>query len=108
LAVSIRELPPGSGAYAPNWQALMEHSGIMFTFGLALAAPIMFALLLADLTMAVLARSMPLLNVFVLSFALKVVLGVVGLAATVRLAEPLFARLFSTTFDYWERAAGAQ
>jgi flagellar biosynthetic protein FliR len=107
LALSIQQSPPGSSVHAPNWDALMKHSGTMFTFGLALAAPVMFALLLADLAMAVLARSMPLLNVFVLSFSLKVVLGIAGLAAAVKLAEPLFARLFGATYQYWEQALGA-
>jgi flagellar biosynthesis protein FliR len=57
--------------------------------------------------MAVLARSMPLLNVFVLSFSVKIVLGLTGLAASIKLAEPLLRALYGTTFEYWERAASA-
>ena len=56
----------------------------MFTFGLALAAPVMFSLLLADIALAVMARSMPQLNVFVLSFSVKIVLGLMGLALSVQ------------------------
>jgi flagellar biosynthetic protein FliR len=107
LALSARTVPPGSVHYAPDWAALMEHSGAMFLFGAALAAPVMFALLLADISMAVMARSMPLLNVFVLSFAVKIVLGLIGLAASIRFAQPLLEALFSSTYQYWERAAGA-
>ena len=76
-------------------------------FGAALAAPVMLALLLTDVAMAVLARSMPLLNVFVLSFSVKIVLGLTGLAASIKLAEPLLRALYGTTFEYWERAASA-
>jgi flagellar biosynthesis protein FliR len=107
LALSAQTVPPGSVQYAPDWAAVMEHSGAMFLFGAALAAPVMFALLLADISMAVMARSMPMLNVFVLSFAVKIVLGLVGLATSIRFAQPLLEALFSSTYRYWESAAAA-
>ena len=106
LALSARSAPPGSMTFTPDWQALLKHSGVMFTFGAALAAPVMIALLLADISMGVLARSMPMMNVFVLSFAVKAVLGLTGLAASIRLAQPVMVALFGSTFEYWEHAAG--
>jgi flagellar biosynthetic protein FliR len=106
LAVSASAVPPGSVRYTPDWTAMLEHSGAMFLFGAALAAPVMLALLLADLSMGVLARSMPMLNVFVLSFAVKIVLGLIALAASIRFAQPLLETLFRSTYRYWERAAG--
>jgi len=105
LALSAHNVPPGSVSYALDWAAVFKQSGVMFTFGAALAAPVMLALLLTDVAMAVLARSMPLLNVFVLSFSVKIVLGLTGLAASIKLAEPLLRALYGTTFEYWERAA---
>jgi flagellar biosynthetic protein FliR len=108
LALSARNAPPGSMAFTVDAEAVLRQSGVMFTFGAALAAPVMIALLLADLAMAVLARSMPMLNVFVLSFAVKAVLGIVGLAASIRLSQPVLAALYGTTFEYWGRAAGAR
>jgi flagellar biosynthetic protein FliR len=107
LAMSARSTPPGSLELSPDWDAVLKQSGVMFTFGAAMAAPVMLALLLSDITMAVLARSMPMLNVFVLSFAIKVALGLTALAASIRLAQPLLAALFGTTFTYWERVSSA-
>jgi flagellar biosynthesis protein FliR len=107
LALSAQNAPPGYAPYSPDWQAVVAQSGVMFTFGAALAGPVMLALLLADLSMAVLARSMPLLNVFVLSFAVKTMVGLMALAATTQLAEPLLAALYGTTFSYWRQAAEA-
>jgi flagellar biosynthesis protein FliR len=49
---------------------------------------------------------MPQLNVFVLSFSVKVVLGLTGLAASIRLADGLLGALFDTTFGFWENIAG--
>jgi flagellar biosynthetic protein FliR len=107
LALSAHNVPPGAVAYALDWGAVFQQSGVMFTFGAALAAPVMLALLLTDVAMAVLARSMPLLNVFVLSFSVKIVLGLTALAASIKLSEPLLRALYGTTFEYWERTAGA-
>jgi flagellar biosynthetic protein FliR len=106
LALSAERAPPGTFTYSPDWEALVRHTGVMFTFGLALAAPVMLALLIADIALAVFARSMPMLNVFVLSFTVKIVLGLTGLAASIRLADGVLTSLFGTVFGYWENVAG--
>jgi flagellar biosynthesis protein FliR len=104
LAASAQAVPPGSVLLPKEfpWDALFAQSSVMFTFGLALAAPVMFSLLLADLAVALFSRSVPQLNAFVLGFAIKVLLGLAGLAASVRLGNAVFERLFSTTFRFWD------
>jgi flagellar biosynthetic protein FliR len=77
----------------------------MFVYGLALAAPVMVALLLADVAMAVCARSLPQLNVFLLGFPLKVMIGLAGLAIAVRFAGSVLRALFESTFRYWAHIA---
>jgi flagellar biosynthesis protein FliR len=105
LAVSLAALPPGQTFASIDPVLILNHSAATFTFGLALAAPVMFMLLLADLAMAVFARSMPQLNIFVLGFAVKIVLGLSGLALAVRFSNAVLAKLFSTSFLYWDRLA---
>lgn len=105
LAASIATAPPGSVLTDLPAAAIVNHSAATFTFGLALAAPVMFMLLLADLAMAVFARSMPQLNVFVLGFAVKIVLGLTGLALAVRFAGAALERLFDASFLYWDQLA---
>lgn len=105
LAASIFSIPPGSSLAQIDPALLLRHSSVTFTFGLALAAPVMFMLLLADLAMAVFARSMPQLNVFVLGFAVKIMLGLTGLAIAIRFGEAMLAHLFDTSFTYWEQLA---
>lgn len=105
LAASITVAPPGSVLTNLPAAAILNHSAATFTFGLALAAPVMFMLLLADLAMAVFARSMPQLNVFVLGFAVKIVLGLTGLALAVRFASAALGRLFDASFLYWDQLA---
>lgn len=107
LAESARATPPGTVFTGERfaWDALIAQSGVMFAFGLTLAAPVMFSLLLADVAIAFFARSVPQLNPFVLGFAIKIFLGIVGLAAALRLGGSVFERLFGTTFRYWEEIA---
>jgi flagellar biosynthetic protein FliR len=101
LALSMQAAPPGASLAQFDWAAFLRQSAVTFTFALALAGPVMFMFLLADLAMAVFARSMPQLNVFVLGFAIKILLGLVGLAMSIRFAGGLLAELFGTSFDYW-------
>ncbi len=105
LAASITVAPPGSVLTNLPAAAILNHSAATFGFGLALAAPVMFMLLLADLAMAVFARSMPQLNVFVLGFAVKIVLGLTGLALAIRFASAALERLFDASFLYWDQLA---
>jgi flagellar biosynthetic protein FliR len=105
LALSLATSPPGSAGPLLAWNNLIPQAGIMFIYGLALAAPLMSALLLTDVALAVFSRSLPQLNVFVLGFALKIIFGLVGLALSTRLAEVIFGELFASTFRFWERTA---
>jgi flagellar biosynthetic protein FliR len=105
LALSVERFPPGALAFDLDFAAHVQFSGAMFTFGLALAAPVMLSLLLADVALAVMSRSMPQLNVFVLSFSLKIVLGLIGLATSVKFAGGVLTALFETTWRFWETVA---
>lgn len=108
LALSVETTPPGAPLRTFAWGAIVPQGGLMFSYGLALAAPVMLALLLADITLSVFARSMPQLNVFVLGFALKIMFGLAGLAASIQLAESALNGLFTETFHYWERMAAGR
>ena len=68
----------------------------------------MLMFLLSDLAMAVLARSMPQLNVFVLGFAVKIMLGLTGLALSIRLGDSVLESMFRETFEYWDEVARAR
>jgi len=106
LALSVEHYPPGKLALDMDFSEHLKFSGAMFVFGLALAAPVMLSLLLADIALAVLARSMPQLNVFVLSFSVKILLGLMGLAVTVKFADAVLTSLFESTWRFWEGLVG--
>lgn len=105
LAASAQTFPPGGTGAAIDWGTTLLQGGVMFTYGLALAAPVMCALLLADLAMSVFARSLPQLNVFVMGFPLKIMMALGGLAVSIRFSGTVFAGLFDSTFRYWAHLA---
>jgi len=60
-------------------------------------------LLLLDLALAVVARTMPQLNVFIVSLPLKIFVGLVVLALSARYMLPAMRRTFDTLPGYWDR-----
>ena len=70
----------------------------MFSLAFRIAAPITCALLLTDVVMAVLARAVPQMNVFIVGFPLKIASGLLILAITI----PVFASLLKGSFHKLE------
>jgi flagellar biosynthetic protein FliR len=81
------------------------HTGIvalfrnMFSLAFKIAAPVTCALLLTDVVMAILARAVPQMNIFIVGFPLKILAGLLVLA----MAIPAFAGLLRGSFCGLER-----
>ncbi|RMF48105.1 MAG: flagellar biosynthetic protein FliR [Deltaproteobacteria bacterium] len=106
LVSSFRLLPPGqwdfSGRAIPY---LLELAGRMFTLGVQLSAPVLAVLLLSGLTLGIMARVFPQMNVFLLSFPFNIGISFLLIGLTLNLLVALldqeFAQLeqrFSTLF----------
>lgn len=91
LAQSFHVLPVGSDILgAVSWLNLVELGGKMFATGLLLALPIIVALMIANLALAVLTRAAPQLNIFAVGFPLTLGGGFIALAISMHyLAGPL-------------------
>jgi flagellar biosynthetic protein FliR len=78
-------------------QVLLALAGDVFATGVRIAAPVIVVLVLANLALGVLARTIPQLNVFVVGFPLNVGVGLMALGIslpfTVRLLAARFAAL---------------
>jgi len=68
---------------------LMKMATTVFILGIKMASPVLISLFLTNLSLALLARVAPQTNIFVLSFQLKVAVGLLILIASV----PLFVLL---------------
>ena len=87
-AIPVAPITLGTG----SWLNLVELGGKIFATGLLIALPIVIALLITNIALAVLTRAAPQLNIFALGFPLTLTIGFVGLALCLNyLATPLQA-----------------
>ena len=106
IHLSMSAIPPGAGISALNLGALIAQFGSCFAFGLLIVAPIVICLLLIDFGAAFMSRTLPQMNVFVLSMAIKVIVGLVMLAIVVPLSGGVIHRVFESIFAGWSRLLG--
>lgn len=103
FAASLEQFPLGQSIAELDVTAVIAQFGVVFVYGLAVIAPAMFALLLLDVALAVMARTMPQMNIFIVSMPLKVVVGLLVLALSARHMLPTLQKLFDTVPLYWEK-----
>lgn len=98
VATSFEVIPPFMAHVPPELaEDILHLAQHMFVVGVKLAAPILVTTLVINVTMGILGKTVPQLNVFVMSFPLTIACGllVLGLALpySIRLYEIEFIRL---------------
>ncbi len=106
LAYSLEKIPPGSAWRGMEPVAVVDQFGVMFVYGLAVVAPVVMTLLLLDVGMAVAARTMPQVNMFIMGFPLKIFMGLIVLALSLNYMGPLMEKIYASIFFYWQRVIG--
>jgi len=102
LAFSFERVAPGAGLGSVPAAAVIEQFGTVFLYGLVLASPVMTVVLLVDMAMAMMARTLPQLNVFIVGLPLKILVGLTVLAISVGLIAPALESLFAGLFTNWQ------
>jgi flagellar biosynthesis protein FliR len=102
LAFSLEKIPPGSALVKMDISAIAAQFGLMFVFGVTLMAPAIITLLLLDVGMAFMARTMPQVNIFIVGLPLKIFVGLSVLALSLNYFGPLLNRVFESIFRYWQ------
>lgn len=95
LAASYEVLPPGGTLTGDWWMAAL--TGVVsqvFLLGVRLALPLVVAAFLTDVALAIVARAVPQINVFLTGFPLKVMVGMLILAVVL----PTYVALLAFTF----------
>ena len=99
LAESVRVIPVGSAVDVRGGVGAMLSLGTtLFVLGLRFAAPVIAAVLVANVALAVLGRAAPQLNILSVAFPIQIGIGLFALAASV----PLLAAFFTgwgSTYD---------
>lgn len=103
IAFSLERFSPGAPMPSIDAAAVIAQFGGMFTYALAVAAPVVFVVFMVDVAMAVVARTMPQMNVFIVSLPLKIIVGLATLLVSLQYLGPVMAHIFEALFDYWHR-----
>jgi flagellar biosynthetic protein FliR len=100
LIESFAVLPPGvEGLGAAGFAELAAWASRMFEAATMVALPAGTALLVAGVSMGLIARSAPQLNIFSVGFPLTLMLGIVALLFSLPLLAPQFAALLDLALE---------
>lgn len=100
LAESFQLLPVSTTAFAASgFSALLAWSAVMFATGLMLALPLITALLIANISLGVLARIAPQLNIFAVGFPVTIVTGYAMLLFSLPHFGGVLQHLYDQGFD---------
>jgi flagellar biosynthesis protein FliR len=83
--------------------ALVSWGSTMFVYGLLVAMPAVASMLLVNLSMGVITRAAPQLNIFAVGFPMMIMLGFILLMLTIPVLMPQFTNLLADAFELMGR-----
>lgn len=96
FALSYKAVPPTLAALEPAaGRQLIGITGTIFTIAIKTSIPVLIAMLLAQLGVGLLAKTMPQMNVFVIGFPVRIALGLTIIGVTM----PYFAYMLSKSIS---------
>jgi flagellar biosynthetic protein FliR len=81
----------------------VEQFGLVFSYGVLIVAPSVIVMLLLDVGLSIAARTMPQMNIFIVAMPLKVFVGLLTLALSLRTMPLALRRVFDSMPHYWQR-----
>jgi len=88
-----------TGLSLPGIKAVVSWASQMFVGGLMIGLPAVTALMVVNISMGVITRAAPQLNIFAVGFPLMILLGFIFLAATLPTVFSLFTQLLMDAFE---------
>jgi flagellar biosynthetic protein FliR len=93
LSESLRLLPPGGGlALDAGAETATRLAGQLFVCAVSAAAPVMVALLLTNIAMAILGRAVPQMNAMMMSFPITIGIGLLTFSLSLPILSAAVAR----------------
>jgi flagellar biosynthetic protein FliR len=93
LTSSYQSIPIGSGSIDESLaRSVMQMLGVVFVFGLRLAAPIVIVMMVVELGAALIARSAPAISLQVIGTPVRIIVGLLAVAAVVGLVPGVTQR----------------
>lgn len=94
-------VPPASYMPTLHVEGFLLHGGLMFAYGFGLVMPIVFVLLLIDVMVSIISRTMPQLNVFFVLLPAKILLGMFLLAMLIPFMLPWHERILASVWEFF-------
>lgn len=96
LAYSLRELPPGGWTLSPETgHVLVMAAGRMFQASLTLLAPVLGAMLVANLLVGLIGRAAPRMNMLIVGFPVLIGIGLLASSASLLVWGPALRAIFT-------------
>jgi flagellar biosynthetic protein FliR len=97
LVLSYGSVPIGKLVLAPvAAEMLVGMVGMIFVVAVKFAAPVIVALFLTNIALAILTRLLPQMNIFGVAFSLKIGVGLVALSTSIPIMVYVFKKLLMT------------
>ncbi|MEM7365290.1 MAG: flagellar biosynthetic protein FliR [Pseudomonadota bacterium] len=108
LVFSFVTLPvtDGLSISMPLIEHVIEFTGHMFAMALLMALPVLTAVLIVNLSMGMVTRAAPQLNIFVIGFPITILVGIVVLMLSLNVFQVQLTALFADAFDVTRAATG--
>jgi flagellar biosynthetic protein FliR len=108
LAASYASLPIGVGGINPSIvRSVTEMLGVVFVLGVRLAAPLIVVMLVVELATGLVSRTAPAINLMVVGTPIRLIVGLLVVAALVPVVPSVVARVADTVAALGVQAAGA-
>ncbi len=108
LVDSYQALPIGGGSIDASLVSTTAGIlGLIFSVAMRLAAPVVFALLIVELGLGLVARAAPAMNLMVIGFPIRVLAGLTALALSIGVLPPVLRALMPRALEIAARAAMA-
>ncbi|MHB1328092.1 MAG: flagellar biosynthetic protein FliR [Gemmatimonadales bacterium] len=98
LARSIVDYPPGASiSFAEGPMAVLDLTGSVFRYAIQICAPVMVALTLANILMAILSRAVPQLNAMAMAFGVTLSIGLLMIGLSLSLTVRALAKWYQAS-----------
>lgn len=96
---SFVRIPIGTGALSNRAiEGFARLSADIFSVGIKVAAPVLIAILVSEIALGIVARTVPQMNVWIIGFPLKIMVGLL----TLTLVAPMIVFVFGKIYGNWQ------
>lgn len=103
LAESFRILPVGLALPAIGWKMLADWGGHLVSWGVWMSLPVVAALLVTNLAIAVMTRAAPQFNVFSFGFPFTLMVGFLAMYFALPLTVPVVEQIYGDSFLFIQK-----